>query len=346
MPKELGVVEVNRREHDDAFNVPLKRVMPWGFDGVEKQPLSVDTGGRTNIGSGSATIFAVVNTGAAGVQNSMVTLNAGPNQIGSVTVSNPISVSSMATIYAVVNTSAVGNTNALATLLAGPNQIGSVTISHIVNSITTITPRTDYIGLVSVSGNVVNSAGSNFIGLATVVNGAGVAQIGSVTVSNVVGAIATIAPRTDFIGLVSVSGNVVNSAGTAQMGSVTVSNVVNSLATVVNYSSGKTFMTANIALNATNLSGATIFISAASKKFYVMNLFLSNSSAVGISVLNGATYLSGNASIRAQLAANSGIIDNNNVGAPVYFGLANQTNFLIATDTAAPISGRINWYEE
>ena len=36
--------------------------------------------------SSAATIYAVVNTGAAGVQNSMVTLNAGPNYIGLATV--------------------------------------------------------------------------------------------------------------------------------------------------------------------------------------------------------------------------------------------------------------------
>ena len=47
---------------------------------------------KTSLISAS-TIYAVVNTSAvAGTQNSLTTLNAGPNQIGSVTISNTVPV--------------------------------------------------------------------------------------------------------------------------------------------------------------------------------------------------------------------------------------------------------------
>jgi hypothetical protein len=54
----------------------------------------------------AATIYAVVNTGAAGTQNSMATLNSGPNQIGSVTVSNAVTLDRQPILGA-------GDTNAL-----------------------------------------------------------------------------------------------------------------------------------------------------------------------------------------------------------------------------------------
>lgn len=260
---------IDNEEHEHYLEPATKRVLAYGFDGSSKQILKTDSGGKLEISgtisggvstvfqggswdirslNSSATIYAIVNTAAAG--QASVVLDSGTKQIGSVTVSNPITIGNFSgsTIYAVTN-SISGNV----TLNPGPNQIGSVTVSNVVNSIVTVAPRTDYVGLVSVSGNVVNSAGANFIGLATVVNGAGTAyiglasvniggtlpalaagtaQLGSVTVSNVVNSIVTVAPRTDYIGLMSISGNVVNFAGTAQMGSVTISNVVNSITTI------------------------------------------------------------------------------------------------------------------
>jgi hypothetical protein len=99
---------------------------------------------------GGATIYAVVNTGAA----TDSTLNIG---FATVSVSNP-------TLYAVVNTSAAG--------------VG--------NSMVTINPRTDYIGLMSVSGNV-------NVGLLTV-------TVGNQTIYAVVNTTAASGLETIFIG--------------------------------------------------------------------------------------------------------------------------------------------------
>lgn len=508
---------LDNEEHEHNYEPATKRVMPYGWDGSAKRSLSVDASGQLNVNmvsgtitgtsyatidvrnvvnsittvanpvevsnfSGS-TIYAVVNTSAAG--QSSVVLDTGSKWIGLATVDigNSVNIGNFSgsTIYAVVNTGAVGNTNALATLLAGSNQIGSVTVSNeisalatvnvsnILGSIVTIAPRTDYIGLASVSGNVVVSneitalatvnISNTLAGIVTVANFANIGvstvninntinALATVNISNVINSIVTIAPRTDYIGLMSVNlggtlpalvagtaqigsvtisnysgiglatvnlntgagwfglATVVVGAGVAQMGSVTVSNTVNALATVnvsntinslatviinagisqigsvtisnmqalvagtaqvgsVTVSSigpgvatigiirsiteemgGKIFMTAPIAINATNLSGSTIFVSSASKRFYVTNTWLSTASIVGISVLSGATYLVGNASVRMQLSAQSGIVNSGTIDSPLFHGLADQQNFLLVTDTAAPVSGRVIWYEE
>lgn len=134
---------------------------------------------RTLAGVGGATIYAVVNIGAAGVQSSMVTLNAGPNQIGSVTVSNPVQLET-GTNYVGLATVTVGNTiNSL--LQAGTAYVGLATVTPA--SIPALTTGTNWIGLATVnigsgntvsasfSGNVTLNPSPNFIGLATTVIG-------------------------------------------------------------------------------------------------------------------------------------------------------------------------------
>lgn len=117
------------------------------------------------------------------------------------------SIVSSPTLFAVVNTtqSSSGQVtvtpNGLITIGQSPNFIGLTTsvISNTINSITTIAPRTDYVGLMSISGNVnvlsnvTLNASNAFIGLTTT------------TVSNVINSIVTISPRTDYIGLMTVT---------------------------------------------------------------------------------------------------------------------------------------------
>lgn len=158
---------------------------------------------------GTPTLFAVVNTGAAGVGNSIVTvanpnfgINAGVNNIGFATVTQvnqPALVASNAfiglttavigsspTIFAVVNTGGANTGNI--TLNPSPNQIGSVTVSNPVSlgagvaniGFASVTPvkswpdPTTYIGLVTATlAGSVNTGmttifpGPNFIGLVT-----------------------------------------------------------------------------------------------------------------------------------------------------------------------------------
>jgi len=172
---------------------------------------------------------------------------------------------------------------------------------------------------------------------------AGTAQIGSVTISNhsfnaqLSGATIYAVVNTAAAG----QSSVVLDTGTKWVGLTTafVSN-----ANLVG--AGKTLNTSPIALNATNLSGATIFVSASAKKFYITDLFLSTASAVGVAFNSEATYLSGNASIRALFAPQSGLVNHGSPESPLMFGLAAEKPFQIITDTAAPISGSVIWFEE
>src|SRR3990167_10679615 len=118
----------------------------------------------TVIGS-SPTLYAVVNTGAVGNTNSLATLLAGPNQIGSVTVSNWISpntgnVTLNASNANIGSVSILGGAISMSNFVA-PNignvslnassaNIGSVSIlGGIVNSIVSLAPSSSFIGLVT-----------------------------------------------------------------------------------------------------------------------------------------------------------------------------------------------------
>ncbi len=233
--------------------------LPQNITQLEYTKFIADSNGkvavRTVMGDGNATIYAIVNTGAVGNTNSLATLLSGPNQIGSVTVSNLISlntgtnwigltttaIGSAPTLYAVVNTSAVGNQNSLATLLAGPNQIGSVTISNQIE----LAVGTNYIGLVTATvGNTINSllqagtanigfatvtpaslpalsTGTNWIGLATVNIGSSNATLYAVVNTGAVGntnSLATLYAGPNQIGSVTVSNNPTLGSGTNYIG--------------------------------------------------------------------------------------------------------------------------------
>ncbi len=278
---------------------------------------------RTDLVS-SATVFAVVNTSTTG--QASVVLGTGISWIGlaTVNVSNQIS-----TVLA-------GNV----TLNPSPNFIGLVTIA---NNVTLVEPvsvddnasslTVDWLSGATVAvSNLPNvtigaalPAGANYIGLATV---------------NVGGTLPALSAGANYVGLASV-----NIGGTLPALSTGAAYVGLASVNVGGINSGKTFNIAPIALAATNLSGATIMVSSASKKWYINSLILSMASVVGITLLNGPTYLAGNASVRMNFASQGGLTQTGNEF-PVLQALVNQTNFLIATDTASPVAGYATWWEE
>lgn len=128
----LGTVTLAGSLPEGINNIGFATVTPTTLERTISANVTVQQGstpwmslGTTTIAS-APTIYAVVNTSSS---NSNVTLNPSQNWIGLATTT----IGSAPTIYAVVNTAAAG--------------VG--------NSLVTILPRTDYIGLVSVSGNVV-----------------------------------------------------------------------------------------------------------------------------------------------------------------------------------------------
>lgn len=125
--------------------------------------VSVEATSVQTVFVGTPTLFAVVNTSAAGNTNALATLFAGPNQIGSVTVSNTV-------------TSAL---NHLVSLASG-TEVRTRPVSNI-----TLNASAAYIGLASV--NI--GAGAAYIGLASVNVGgslpAGTNNIGDVDVLSI-----------------------------------------------------------------------------------------------------------------------------------------------------------------
>lgn len=203
-----------------------------------------------------ATIFAVVNTSAAGVGNSIVTINPRVDYIGLMSVSGNVNVGTPTvfigtpTLYAVVNTGAAGVGNSIVTVAnpnfginAGVNGIGFATVN-----VAAIAAGNNNIGSVSVLGGVINAnlnAGIAAVGFATVYNAIGTQFIGLVTVAphaltastinigsvSVLGGslVANLNTGTLNIGSVSVLGGEINAnlnAGIAGIGFATVSNAI------------------------------------------------------------------------------------------------------------------------
>ena len=225
--------------------------------------------------------------------------------------------------------------------------LATVNVSNVIRGIVTIAPRTDYIGLMSISGNVAIS--NELTALATV------------NVSNIIGGVVTIAPRTDYIGLASVniggtlpalvassayiglaSVNIGGTlpalvAGTAQIGSVTVSNTV-----TVEETTSKTLLHLTIANNTSG--AATIFVPTGT--FKITNLMLSANATVGISIKSGVTYLAGNASIRVTVFPGGGWVENGDLLNPLFSGLADAGSFVLEKTTTTPIAGHVVYYED
>jgi hypothetical protein len=184
------------------------------FQDIIRETYDTDLKAQKSSLISASTIYAVVNTAAVGVQNALTTINPGPNQIGSVTISNQLdirSLNSTSTIYAVVNTTASGDPKTFIGLTT--SVIGSSpTIYAVVNTAAqsgnmTLNPSDAWIGLVSVSGNL------SFAGNVTLDEGSKTQIVGNLTLSDSKG----------FIGLTTtVVGNApILSAGTSYIGLVT-----------------------------------------------------------------------------------------------------------------------------
>jgi len=125
------------------------------------------------------TLFAVVNTGEANTGNS--TINPGPNQIGSVTVSNPITLNSVVTLSSSTNYIGLASVNiggTLPALVASTVNIGSVSV---LGGGIALNAGVNNIGFATIANAVSWPDPKTFIGLATTVNGAGTQFIGLVT---------------------------------------------------------------------------------------------------------------------------------------------------------------------
>ena len=192
----------------------------------------------------SATIYAVVDiaSGETVGINSNVTLNPGPNQIGSVTISHPVATtfSGNVTLDPGSRTGIVGNV----TLSDAKTYVGLVTATignqpSVVNVGNVTVEQGDDPWNVAVKGNVTLSDAKTYVGLVTASLGAGTQQVGSVTVSHPISVAGnvTLSDAKTYIGLTTSTLGL----GTQQVGSVTISHPV-SIAGNLTLSDSKAFI--------------------------------------------------------------------------------------------------------
>lgn len=204
-----------------VFALAVRNSLPTLMTSAELDysSFSVDEYGRTLVAGnptvfiGTPTLYAVVNTGAVGVTNSIVTVANTPlpvNVIGNVTVSD-------AKTYIGLTTTTLG---------VGTQFIGLVTVApHSLVGNLTLSDAKTYIGL----NTSTLGLGDRFIGLVTATLGASPAFVGIVTIANSVGN-ATLNPSPNFIGLV--TANAINIGTNKTLVSLPVGLGNNSLATV------------------------------------------------------------------------------------------------------------------
>ena len=251
--------------------------------------------GFATVAVSTPTLYAVVNTGAVGITNSIVTV---ANTVA-VTFSGNVTLSDAKTYIGLVSVS--GSVNS--TLQNSVNNVGFMTIY---NGTAWSDPKV-YIGLASVNigGTLPGlSASPAFIGIVTITN-RDRSIVGNVTLSD----------SKTYIGLTSVSGTVGLSAGIAGIGFATVQ--VASIATGTN-AIGKLLppdvdVTAhtNYARKYYTYAGAVtdgiIWSPAAGKRWHVVTMYIQVSAAATVTLEDDKA--AGDDPVwKAELAANSGVV--------------------------------------
>lgn len=346
--------------------------MGMNFQDVIRDVHDPSTHSFKTVGSAAATLFAVVNTSAAGDS---------VNNIGFATVAI-----STPTLFAVVNTGAAG--------------VG--------NSMVTINPRTDYFGLVSVSGNVAVSslpalaAGANFIGLVSVrgkvgafltglgadgsgdisedISGDGSGSSSTPDVVLPVGAfpmlytgtawdkarIANIANATTGVGLLGAGilgfdgtnyRRVITGTDGRMQANVTVNNPVAlaagtqfiGLVTAWTRNAGTTKTLVPLPVGLGNNSLATVAVPTNSNKINLTQLILNSNVTTEIAIKSGVTYLTGNASLGVTLFPGGGFVMNGAPDSPVWISLPSGAMVIEKRDpggTVSKVGGNVIYFDE
>jgi hypothetical protein len=298
---------------------------------------------RTNLVS-AATIFAVVNTAAAG--QASIVIDHSDNYIGLVTAT--ISNFANSTIYAVVNTGAAGQASVV--LSPGVSNIGCVTLLNQ----PALTAGVAGIGFATV--NVASiAAGVNYIGSATVQ----VVNVARTITGNV--SISNIAAGANFIGIVtiansnvrSIAGNVTLSgslpAGVNAIGFATVYNALGTqfigLVTAwdINAGTSKTLINLPIAFNA---SVATIAVPGTNTSVKITNMILSSDATTTVRLRSGVTYLTGNASLGLTLFPGGGFTMPGSPDSPSWIGLPSGALIIEKNNITTNVGGHVVYFAE
>lgn len=332
----------------------------------------------TTVIASTPTIFAVVNTGAAGIQNSMVTINPRTDYFGLVSVSGNVAVSSLPAtpaganfigLVTVANTVPVTGTFWQATQpvsgTVAVTQSGTwdeVGINDSGNSITidgTVTANlaagVTNIGFASVTPVAAWPDPKTYIGLVTVANTVTVAahaltastvNIGSVSVLGGtigVSSLPALVASTVNIGSVSVLGGGIGlNAGINGIGFVTVANAAGTqfigLVTAISRNAGTTKTLIPFPVGLGQNSIATIAVPTNSNKINLTQLILNSNVTTEIAIKSGVTYLTGNASLGITLFPGGGFVMNGAPDSPAWIGLPSGAMVVEKRDGVGTVS--------
>ena len=296
--------------------------------------------GLPTVTISNPTLYAVVNTGAVGVGNSIVTvanpnfgINAGVNGIGFATVNvvnQPALVAGTANIGSVSILGGVVNSN----LNAGVNSIGFASVTPVQ---AWPDPKT-YIGLTTatIGNNPILGASPSFIGIVTVTNQrplvASTVNIGSVSV---LGGRIGLNAGVNGIGFTTVKVD----AGTQFIGLVT--------AWTRNAGTSKTLVSLPVGLG--NNSLATVAVPTNANKINLTQLILNSNVTTEIAIKSGVTYLTGNASLGITLFPGGGFVMNGSPDSPAWISLPSGAMVVEKRDgggTVSKIGGSVIYFDE
>ena len=295
------IPEITFEEHDGINNAKRVNVVSGTITST------------STVFIGTPTLFAVVNTAAAGQ--------------ASVVLDNSIARIGFATVNVANAQANTGNV----TLNPSPNFVGIVTIANAV-------------------GNATLNPSPNFIGLTTTTLGASPAFVGIVTIANTnIRAIAgnvTLSDAKTYIGLVTIGGGLSN---VTALGNLTLSDSKGfiGLVTAVTKNGGTTKTLIPLNVSFAQASVATIAVPSAT--FNMTSLILNSNATVGIRIKSGVTYLIGNVSLSVMLNPGGGWVQHGAVDSPVYKGLAAAAAIVLEKEDVgqvAEIAGHLLYFDE
>jgi hypothetical protein len=333
----------------------------------------------TTVGS-IPTVFAVVNTAAAG--QASVVLDNSVAKIGFTTVT----ISSMATVtlgtqldqtndsvsvgkfYPALQSLASGAAGPIATdsngrpFLADPK--GFIGLVTVVGSLSPAAGNVtlDDGSLTGIIGNVTLSDAKTYIGLTTTTLGAGSAAIGKLAANSGVDIgdvdVLSIAAGDNNIGNVdvaSLAGNVTLSDAKTYIGLTTTTLGVGTrfiglvTASSLNAGTTKTWIPLPVALSTSSV--VTVAVpTGGNALFYIGNLVFNSDATVRVSIKSGVTYLTGNASIGITVNPGGGWVESGSPDSPTYIGLASGAAIVVEkfdmTGTKANLGGKVNYFQE
>lgn len=325
-------------------------------------------------------------TSTSNLDTNGVLLKAGTNQVGSVTVSNPITIgNAMVTVTLGTSLDSTNDSVAIgAALPAGAAYIGLVTATQdstifpprAIMTTNLATPSVSQMatfmyGRNPVDGNweFVNTIDHN-ADLASGPIAAGmVAEFDDTSTSTVtenkfaalrmgsdrilythpMGNL-TLSDAKTYIGLVTatVGNSVTLASGVGNIGFATVTPTTTARSIVGNLTVSISGTSKTLIPMPFALAGTSVATVAVPSNTFKITQFLASANAtVGVSIKSGATYLVGNASIRVSLNPNGGWVENGSTDSPVYIGLAGAAAIVVEKDNATTaVAGKVIYFDE